>query len=190
MGLKGDLEEIIGGWNKHHFWFKAVLILFFFLSVSAVANLADIIFKWKGFILEGLDFHKEFIALPLKDIARFIGLNYTMDFIYFLNIFLLLVYFPTARNYWNYGRKLKYRDVEFKTIIYHTLFFILLLVLGHFADDLGFGLYALIISIWFIFSFADIVLTEGSSYIKTFLPTIITISVVLILAAINSGLTR
>jgi hypothetical protein len=56
---------------------KLLLLLFFFLSVSTIASLSDVIFKWKGFILEAINIYQEYFVAPLITTASFLNMSFS-----------------------------------------------------------------------------------------------------------------
>ena len=56
---------------------RCVLVLAFFLTTSSLASLSETVFKWKGFILTGIEFYQEWIQGPIKILGPKVGLNYT-----------------------------------------------------------------------------------------------------------------
>ncbi|MBH0026424.1 hypothetical protein I6F53_05450 [Pseudoalteromonas sp. SWN29] len=77
MGLKGDYEELISSYRNVSLPSRLFLIVFFFISISSIASLADTIFKWKGFIADLLLFYQNFVVTPIITITSKIGFNYS-----------------------------------------------------------------------------------------------------------------
>lgn len=65
MGLKADLEEVTGYWARSPWRVRVFLAIALFLSATSLASISEAVFKWKGFILEALDFYRQFIAGPI-----------------------------------------------------------------------------------------------------------------------------
>ena len=55
---------------------KAAIILVTFLSISSITSLSDVVFEWKGFILDAIEFYRKWIVNPFRSVATLIGLNY------------------------------------------------------------------------------------------------------------------
>lgn len=67
MGLKADIDEVTAIWHRAAWRVRAFLALSFFLSTSSIASLSEAVFKWKGFALDALTFHRSYIARPLGE---------------------------------------------------------------------------------------------------------------------------
>ena len=91
MGLKGDIDEAKELWRNASPLMKLVIGVSLFLTVSSVTSLADVVFEWKGFILDALEFYRSWIADPVRRIARAFGLNYTRPEVDGLLVLTLLI---------------------------------------------------------------------------------------------------
>ncbi len=60
--MKNIIDEVKRYWNKSPFWAKVVWIISVFFSFSSIASLSDVIFDWKKFILEGIEFYRLIVA--------------------------------------------------------------------------------------------------------------------------------
>ena len=52
MSLKDDINEAKELWVDSSLTFKIVIVISTFLATSSIANMADVVFEWEGFILD------------------------------------------------------------------------------------------------------------------------------------------
>jgi len=72
--IKGDLQLL---WGTSKWPTKLFVLVSLFMAISSVTSLADTVFKWKGFILEGLKFYHEWIQAPAIHLLKLIGVALT-----------------------------------------------------------------------------------------------------------------
>jgi hypothetical protein len=68
MGIKSDLEEYRALWNQGSWGVRGldiVQIVQIFIAVGSLATLSDAIFKFRGFMRDGIQLYEEFIRHPL-----------------------------------------------------------------------------------------------------------------------------
>jgi len=65
MGLKGDWIEVAEIWSKSSWRIRILLGVSVFLASNSIATLSDTVFRWKGFIKEGLYFYHQYFTTPL-----------------------------------------------------------------------------------------------------------------------------
>ena len=63
MELKDEIKKY---WKESPIWAKVVWVLSVFFASSSIASLSDLVFAWKGFILDGIEFYRAIIS-PIKD---------------------------------------------------------------------------------------------------------------------------
>lgn len=68
MSLKSDLDDAKEIWKDSSFATRCLIVLSLVLATSSITSLADVVFKWKGFILQGVDFYQVWIKNPLADL--------------------------------------------------------------------------------------------------------------------------
>ena len=68
MGLKSDFEEVSADWQKTPWRLKLWLILSLFLASGSIASLSETVAKWKGFILDAVNFYRGWFSEPLHDL--------------------------------------------------------------------------------------------------------------------------
>ncbi|WP_281212834.1 hypothetical protein [Shewanella insulae] len=77
MKFENEYKELV-----KQFWSvgplgKLVLVLLFFLSVSSITSLSDVVFKWKGFILGAINIYQEYFVFSLTKIALYLNMSYS-----------------------------------------------------------------------------------------------------------------
>ncbi|MEM6720327.1 MAG: hypothetical protein AAF611_13460 [Bacteroidota bacterium] len=197
MSLKSDIDEILKEWKTSSKWFKIVVIVSAFITLSSVASLSDTIFAWKGFILDGVEFYRITILEPIRHLFLIIDIKLSIIstnlliiwLIIFGSIIRLLFYLAKETN--SLRRffqvfSLVAISLLYKTILYYISFHYNLLE-KYLERALVYNLAIFLI----IFSY---LLYKLVNYKKALLilvgPLLLSIVVILILAAINSGLTR
>jgi hypothetical protein len=77
MGMLSDLNEFsLKKFKAFGPLGKLLMVIAYFIAVSAITTLADVVFQWKGFILQGVKFYVEFVVNPLILFSSYIGLKY------------------------------------------------------------------------------------------------------------------
>lgn len=56
---------------------KAYEVIVFLVAVSSITSLSDLVFQWKGFIAEGLNFYQNYFVQPIQSISEKVGLTYS-----------------------------------------------------------------------------------------------------------------
>ncbi|PMG51301.1 hypothetical protein [Vibrio splendidus] len=51
--------------------------ILFFIALSSITSLSDLIFHWKGFIADGLSLYQSYFVKPIQSIAENVGLSYS-----------------------------------------------------------------------------------------------------------------
>lgn len=90
MGLKQDIEETRELWKESSLLFKVVILLSTFLTISTITSLADVIFGWKGFILDAVIFYRTWITALIGKLLGYFGIYYTRSAIDYLTLVGLL----------------------------------------------------------------------------------------------------
>ncbi len=95
MNLYKEIDDLIVLWKKRSTSGKAFLIFAFSLSIMSIGSLADTVFAFKGFIVEGLRFYRE-VTEPIRQIASsFLELKVTQIY---QDLFVLALFFYGAMN--------------------------------------------------------------------------------------------
>lgn len=66
MGIKSDFEEFRDLWNKGNLFLRVIAVLSLFIQVGNLASLSDVIFEFRGFIRDGIQLYEEWVRDPLK----------------------------------------------------------------------------------------------------------------------------
>lgn len=131
MGLKGDIAEVKAAWSQSPWWMKAWLCLSAYLAMSSIASLAETVVKWKGFILDAINFYRRCISFPIKDLLRPLGLHLS-EFQVDLLIIYILVLASMVRTLIVMTRELpgtrRLKFVPLMTIYYVILIFVVILI--------------------------------------------------------------
>ncbi len=91
MALFSDLKELKQEWKESSPAKKGLIILVLFLTTSSLTSLSDTVFKWKGFILEGMEFYRASISSPLLELFSYMNLKLTEQLADFLIVYSLSV---------------------------------------------------------------------------------------------------
>ena len=148
MGFKSDYEEMTSSFEKMGVLGKLFIGVSFFITVSSVTSLSEVVFKWKGFILEALKAYQKYFVETLKEYGLQIGLNYQdyeihsaviLTTVFVLGMRLLMLGQKIAFDEINklYNGDLKPKLLFFKLNI---IFFPLLIWLGYGFSEMVFNL--------------------------------------------------
>ncbi len=66
MGLKADFEEVAKDWKAAPWRIRLWLALSLFVAAGSIASLAETVAKWKSFLLDGINFYRKYISLPIE----------------------------------------------------------------------------------------------------------------------------
>ena len=184
MGLMSDLEEAKSLWKKSSLPMKAVGVFSVFMTISSIASLSDVIFQWKGFIRDGVQFYWRWISGPVAEFGNWIGLSYSQ-----LDMDLL---FLTALTLGSMTRIEIVRGRRFPKIILVALA-AAWVGFGSMEYD-GFPWWAALL---IVLAYVVLYLKVGRMYerklgrkaaIQYFLTGVVALVVILVLGAINAGL--
>ncbi|AUP81420.1 hypothetical protein [Flavivirga eckloniae] len=184
MSFKSDFDEYISDFKKYPFWLKIVLGVMLLATVSSIASISDIFFNWKGFILEGLESYRKCINRPIRVVAENLGVIIPEKKVDEL-ILLQLIYLPYIR-------------MELLNFIKHKNLLILFIgaLLIHIYlmyDILSGGINMFIFTpIYVIYIMIGSKKNEliKKHILRLYIPVLIGLFLVCLLAAINEGLTR
>lgn len=215
MDLKDEIKKY---WKESPFWAKVVWVISAFFASSSIASLSDLVFSWKGFILDGIDFYRAMIT-PIKDYFSYsLNIHITReqaDLIVFVGIF-VSAYRKFVTSRWIASKpniKITSLFIAINILLWFlTMMFISASILGklHFTIDILVALYLL-----YMLQYPLTVLvfdripsdskfheTIGALMLKAYTknktrffiiyysPIITAIVLLFIAAAVNSGLTR
>lgn len=192
MGLKSDLEEAKKMWVNSSLLMKLFIITSLFITTSSMASLSDAIFKWKGLILDGIDFYHNYVADPAIQLLALIGLQYSpLD----VNVFILVSlyagsYFRTVglSELWGY-----FKAQPLSQGFVYLCFLSSYITAGVREEHLSTYLVLAVYSTALIFSLVYLCMHRKSSnelFLRFISVPLLSLFIVLILGAINSGLSR
>jgi len=75
LTINNDIKEVQKVWSQSATFVKIWMTISVFLSISSIASIADVVIKWKGFILDGINFHENFVITPMQSILLNTGLQ-------------------------------------------------------------------------------------------------------------------
>jgi hypothetical protein len=189
MALVSDLEEAKKMWKNSSFSARAFIVISTFLAVSSITSLSDTIFKWKGFILDGLNFYREFIRFPLCELISKFEIHlefYELD----IYVIVLLMHGAFVRTQ---NLKFEHSDIGLFTKVFLAILSGVMILgvsyyLVHFEPMNSSLQYVTFILIMFLLP----ILQRYSSKerVAYYTPIILSFIVVFILAAINIGLRK
>ncbi len=186
MSLYEDIREGKELWKKASWTTRGLIIVSVFLATSSVTSLADAVFEWKGFILQGVTFYREWFRDPIVEFLSYFRVTEPFsDMLIAMAAACSLVYRVACikTDYdWLWSKK-KYHAVAF--------FLAPLLVLAVlFVDNIG-PRYTPVAVIILVLSYFGVILGAiPKARTHYFQLVALTIAIELVLAAINAGLTR
>lgn len=183
MGIHGDIEETKKLWSHASFPTKALLIVFTFLNFSSITSLADTVFKWKGFILDGVSFYQKWVRNPISEILSFISVPQELTDYIISTVIMISIHnrTKTGKSKWYSER----RDLYFFTIGVSAL--ILILSLVTFLHPSGSPFYNLFGALLF---YGIVMAANKLDRLRYFATVLFLLFSVLCLAAINVGLLK
>lgn len=185
MGLKGDIDEVKDIWGNSSWLTKSWLGLSCFLSVSSITSLSDIVVKWKGFILDGIEFYRSWVLAPVLEILELFNLQLSVAHVDLLVIKLLLIT-CMLRGFW-------FLDIGYfkLRIIRYTLLAITVFGLSYYLYDSSGVInspdYQTIVPAILLALFMPYIVRELNKVVYYF-PIVFSVITLLFLGAINAGL--
>jgi len=188
MSIKSDLDEVTAAWQSASWHLRLWLALSGFLAVSSIASLADEVAKWKGFILAGVEFYRDYIVAPIANVLPTFGIHLSRGYTeYFIAGGLLLISAAReviVRTNW------KDKSDRASTIAILLIYpigpiFVLYRVNGSPENPNWLVLWGLF-GMWLVIPILD----RAVNRVVYYAPVAIGLLVTLLLAAINLGLSR
>ena len=90
MSIVDDIKGVKSLWSGASLPFKGLIVVSTFFAVSSITSLSDVIFEWKGFILDGIEFYRGLIVRPLQEFAAQFGLSYARQAVDFFILFCIV----------------------------------------------------------------------------------------------------
>jgi hypothetical protein len=162
---------------------KVAISIAIFLSISSIASLSEIIFKWKGFIFDAIEFYRHWIVQPLRNFASFFGLTYYSK----AEVDSMIIYsMITATSLRIIGLKNKIHLFCMPLLISGV---ILSGIYGSIPESFDYiinGIYLFLYSTLGVLFY----IKSRAEFIKGYGPILAAIAIVLMLGAINAGLLK
>ena len=70
MSIIKDIEEAKKLWGDASLPIKGIIVVSLFITVSSVASLSELVFRWKGFFLDALEFYRKWVVIPIVDFFK------------------------------------------------------------------------------------------------------------------------
>ena len=190
MGLVGDLQEARILWKKASWPFRCGLIITTFLATGSLAGLSDVVFQWKGFILDAIHFYHTWVTDPIIVYAKLIGLIWDRLIVDYVIMFGLLL-----SGFVRVLILLLKTKGSLRNRVWVSIYIVMLITLIIFCSALPFeemGHFMRVFPLVILTGFLVPFLLQFPPKIKAifYTPFILAISFVLILGAINAGLSR
>jgi hypothetical protein len=186
--IQSSKNSLISFWEESPALFKIFSLISLFLAFSSITSLADTIFAWRGFIKEGVDFYRTVLFLPVREYLEGYGLYISQkeaDFILLFGIHNGMV----IRGFWLLTKP---NESKIPAIIFTlgmvsaSVYLVYESAISDHPSRLDwFNLFGFIVMILFPLQYVD-----KKQRILYFAPLVFIIMLVLVLAAINEGLTR
>lgn len=193
MGLLGDIDEVKLFWKTASLPTKIVLVVSTFLALSSITSLSEAIFKWKGFISDGLEFYYLYVSKPVRELLSFFGLIVTETKADYA-ILIILFYSGWFRVLFDWGKEVGYKNHSFIMMVvlrFVTIVMLLIVITTDFLyqdDDVHF--YAIFILFGLVSSTLFNPKFEKRHKLLMYIPVVSAVLIVLILGAINAGLSQ
>jgi len=188
MKWKKELDELKEDWKKYSLLTKIISSILFFISLSSITSLSDKIFKWKGFISDGMLFYRDYVKYPINESLRYFGFNVNRD-----SIDLLIIISTICGAHIRYFKYLEVSEVwkdSSQTIKMFGVIWIgsvWVLLNPKYNQFIYFGVFILS----FLLVYTTIIERKApKNLLVLYLPIILCLLVILLLGAINSGLSK
>ena len=188
MGLKEDFKQFRDKWKGTSISYKLMMILSIFISISSLASLSDVIFKWQGFIQDGINFYRFNISF-FRNSLQNVGIDYQSSIFDFILSFAALSII-LVRSFWLI-RKEQNNKMEIGITTLIIVLANLIIIYSLEGPNLQFSIAeAWIILIVFLVSMltVDLLFTSFSKVLVVYSPIFTVAILFLILSAINKGL--
>lgn len=187
MGILSELEEIKSIWSRSSAPVRTILAVSAFFTVTSVTSLSDAIFHWKGFILNGVTFYREWFSGPIREVALDLGIVLVPEAIDIVIVYAIWFIAIIRKNI--VGGAKRY---AFFLTIYYSL--ILALLIHAASGELeGSGVLSIIscviLVLYFLYPRLYRSFTPQQKFAYYF-PMMVSVAVILVLGAINAGLQR
>jgi len=194
MGLLADLEELGSAWKKCS-WLGKLLIagVIFFFTLAPLASLSDTVFKWKGFVLEALLFYREYVSSSIIYCLDYVGIKMPAFMIDLFVIQLLTASGLVRKNFAQERKHVAWRLIRLEAMIMVPLIIFASAYKEAIELSVTDEMVGSIVVIALILFFAPLLFSKGwsrSAYISYCGPVFLSLLVLGVTAAIQSGITR
>jgi hypothetical protein len=193
MALYDDFKSVKKDWAKSSILTKVWLILSTFAATGSIASLSDTVFKLKGFFADGLEWYESHILYFVKTFFSWIGWNIPDPIVNILILF--SIYFSAYFRLANSAKSMAMSNMNKKgmkfQLIAHSTFLFCFSADFFAVVDTKFNTLIIVGIVLIIITFTPLCFDEFDSKARVafYLPIIISVSTVLIIAAISKGLT-
>ncbi|MBC8754849.1 hypothetical protein H2O64_09220 [Kordia sp. YSTF-M3] len=190
MGLLGDIDELKNKWKNASLSLKILVILTSFINLNAIASLSETIFKWKSFILVGIEFYNSTIIEPIKTLLEFFHLNLSETLINLI-IVNTMIYGSLLRLLFWEEKPIKSNNLKDSLpIVFIIAFNFWLATFAYRIVIYPINFIAFFAPVLFLGYFLKITSLNKKEKMILLWPIIIPIIAVLVAAAFNAGLSR
>ncbi len=201
MGFFEDWGGYRKRWQSASLTEKIFLCALLFGTTSSLTSLAENVFKWRGFIQDGVEFYQSVIRAKFIDIFGFINFHFTAteaDILILSNIMLTSISKVASKDLEKAVEGSEDKKAAHMVVIAAAVYSIVLLILLSREKEYRNWVYILIVSVFLLrmimSTFQLDVRSEFMSLRERFIAVwgtvIFATALVLILAAINTGLTK
>jgi hypothetical protein len=193
MALYDDFKSVKKDWARNSIITKVWLILSTFVATGSLTSLSDTVFKLKGFFADGLEWYESHILYFVKTFFLWIGWSIPDPIANLLILFSIYTsaYFRLA----NSAKSMAMSNMNKKGMVFlliaHSIFLFCLSINFFTVIDTKFNMLIIVGIGLIIITFTPLCFDEFDSKARFafYLPIIISVSTLLIIAAISKGLT-
>lgn len=199
MGVKEDVEGAAKLWKNSSWLTKLFVAVSILTSTSSIASLSESVFKWKGFILDGLTYYQKAIVPPILELLNFTSWSYSDNEVHIL-VITSLVTGGSIRSIHFIESNSASKDIHFIIVQYIALFLgfsLLLYILGTDSNPFQFNqvlLTTLILMVLPLIYIATVKSARNPNVYRllaaVYSVPLMSCALVVVLAAINVGLTK
>ncbi len=159
MGFKEDFEKLKNTWSKLSIEWKIILSTMTLMQVLSVSSIADSVYKFKGFILDGIEVYR-MLTEPLFIFIHFLGVpsfeRWMLDSVIWLSLYFVSL--------WRSSRFVRNKRNMFIFALSAVMgMFGVLFYHGSFSDKTAIHILIVLSAIIFTISYIQ----------KTFVPTVV-----------------
>lgn len=185
MSLTSDISEAKKLWKESSWILRCTIVLSVFLTTSSITSMSDAIVGWRGFILDGLLFYRNWITSPVEALFALVYLDGISQQEIDIAIIITIPLIAEIRMKNEQVISLK------KWYLLMPLLWVFSSSLSHEAafDFMDRAIQFVYLSLLFCMGWFTY-LTDKQNFVRGFGPIVLSVVLVLLLASISSGLTR